>query len=69
MQIHHHDALLLVDSQFARRMGWQPYSIHTTYQYSAAAGKRHRLREATVWEDPKEYYDPPGGMLSFSLDT
>ena len=32
-------------SRFAQRHGWEPYSIHTTYQYAAAAGKRHRLRE------------------------
>ena len=56
-------------SQFAQRNGWKPYSIHTTYQYAAAAGKRHRLREARVWIDPPEYYNPPGGLLSFTLDT
>ena len=53
-------------SQYARRLGWQPYSIHTTFQYGAAAGKRHRLREATVWHDPPAYYDPPGGLLTFN---
>ena len=47
---------------------WEPYSIHTTYQYAAAAGKRHRLREAAVWIDPPEYYDPPGGLLRFEID-
>ena len=52
-------------SQFAQRAGWEPYSIHTTYQYAAAAGKRHRLREGKVWMDPPEYYDPPGGLLMF----
>ena len=41
-------------SQFPQRLGWQPYSIHTTFQYGAADGKRHRLREAMVWEDPPE---------------
>ena len=56
-------------SQFAQRKGWQPYSIHTTYQYAAAAGKRHRLREARVWHDPPAYYDPPGGVLSMTLDV
>jgi hypothetical protein len=56
-------------SQFAQRNHWQPYSIHTTFQYAAAAGKRHRLREGMVWYDPPEYYDPPGGMLSFTLDV
>jgi len=52
-------------SQYAERLGWQPYSIHTTFQYGGAAGKRHRLREATVWHDPPAYYDPPGGLLVF----
>ena len=52
-------------SQYAERLGWQPYSIHTTFQYGAADGKRHRLREATVWHDPPAYYDPPGGLLVF----
>jgi hypothetical protein len=47
-------------------VGWQPYSVHTTFQYGAAAGKRHRLREATVWIDPPAYYDPPGGLLVFA---
>ena len=55
-------------SQMAQRNGWEPYSIHTTYQYAAAAGKRHRLREAGVWIDPPEYYDPPGGLLRFDID-
>ena len=27
-------------SQFPQRLGWQPYSIHTTFQYGAADGKR-----------------------------
>ena len=22
-----------------------------------------------MWHDPPEYYDPPGGMLTFTLDT
>ncbi|KAG8461758.1 hypothetical protein KFE25_001376 [Diacronema lutheri] len=39
------------------------YFVHATHQYSAGAGKRHRLREAGVWIDPPEYYDPPGGLL------
>jgi hypothetical protein len=56
-------------SQFAQRrkpVPLQPYSIHTTYQYAAAAGKRHRLREATVWIDEPAYYDPPGGAARHS---
>ena len=56
-------------SQLAQRSGWPPYSIHTTFQYGGAPGKRHRLREAMVWEDPPEYYDPPGGLLTFEPDA
>ena len=54
--------------QFAQRNGWEPYSIHTTFQYGGAPGKRHRLREAGVWIDPPKYYDPAGGVLTFDLD-
>jgi hypothetical protein len=39
------------------------YFVHATHQYSAGAGKRHRLREAGLWADPPDYYDPPGGLL------
>ena len=56
-------------SQFARRQGWEPYSVHTTFQYSGAAGKRHRLREGMVWHDPPSYYDPEGGLLTFHPDV
>ncbi|TYG91032.1 hypothetical protein ES288_A12G230800v1 [Gossypium darwinii] len=43
----------------------QPYALHTTFQYAGTEGKRHRLREAMVFFDPPEYYDAPGGFLSF----
>ena len=52
--------------QFAQRMGWKPYSIHTTFQYGGAPGKRHRLREAGVWVDPPKYYEPQGGVLAMA---
>jgi len=26
-----------------------PFSVHTTFQYGGAPGKRHRLREAMIW--------------------
>ena len=42
-----------------QRRGVEPFSVHTTFQYGGADGKRHRLREAMLWEDPPEYYDPP----------
>lgn len=43
----------------------EPYAIHTTYQFSGTEGKRHRLREAMVFYDPPEYYDFPGGFMTF----
>eukprot|EP00958_Prasinococcus_capsulatus_P027188 scaffold5297_cov374-Prasinococcus_capsulatus_cf.AAC.13 len=42
------------------RQGVQPYAVHATFQYGGTEGKRHRLREAMLWRDPIEYYDPPG---------
>ncbi|RDY11581.1 Arabinosyltransferase, partial [Mucuna pruriens] len=43
----------------------EPYAVHTTFQYGGTEGKRHRLREAMHFLDPPEYYNPPGGFLSF----
>ncbi|XWS49431.1 hypothetical protein CRYUN_Cryun12cG0003200 [Craigia yunnanensis] len=43
----------------------EPYALHTTFQYAGTEGKRHRLREGMVFYDPPEYYDAPGGFLSF----
>jgi len=47
----------------------EPYVIHATFQFSGTEGKRHRLREALVWSDPPEYYDPAGGLLTFVTDV
>ncbi|KAL8201176.1 hypothetical protein R6Q57_012515 [Mikania cordata] len=43
----------------------EPYAVHTTFQYAGTEGKRHRLREAMAFYDPPEYYDSPGGFLTF----
>ncbi|XP_010266425.1 PREDICTED: arabinosyltransferase XEG113 isoform X2 [Nelumbo nucifera] len=43
----------------------EPYAVHTTFQYAGTEGKRHRLREGLVFYDEPEYYDSPGGFLSF----
>ncbi|XP_072962573.1 arabinosyltransferase XEG113 [Typha angustifolia] len=43
----------------------EPYAVHTTFQYAGTEGKRHRLREAMLFFDQSEYYDSPGGFLSF----
>jgi len=45
----------------------QPYSVHTTFQYSGAVGKIHRLREAMLWhEDGTEYLSPAKGLLVYT---
>lgn len=42
------------------------YVVHATFQFAGTDGKRHRMREAMIWEsDPPEYYDPVGGLLAF----
>lgn len=46
----------------------EPYAVHTTFQYAGTEGKRHRLREGMMFYDPPEYYDAPGGFLSFKLN-
>ncbi|CAN8287462.1 unnamed protein product [Cochlearia groenlandica] len=43
----------------------EPYAVHTTFQYGGTEGKRHRLREGMVFYDPPEYYNSPGGFISF----
>jgi hypothetical protein len=55
---------------FIQRMPQQrgivPYSVHTTFQYSGAVGKTHRLREAMLWEDEPSYFTPSQGLLSYT---
>ncbi|CAL0313223.1 unnamed protein product [Lupinus luteus] len=46
----------------------EPYAVHATFQYGRTEGKRHRLREAMLFHDPPEYYNPPGGFISFKPD-
>ena len=46
-------------SRMAHLMHQHPYMVHTTFQYGGAQGKRHRLREAMMWEDDPEYYAAP----------
>lgn len=46
----------------------EPYVVHATFQFSGTEGKRHRMREALLWQDAPEYYDPPGGLLTFAAD-
>ncbi|KAM0935261.1 putative nucleotide-diphospho-sugar transferase [Dioscorea sansibarensis] len=53
-----------VQAMYAQ-LSLEPYAVHTTFQYAGTEGKRHRLREAMAFYDPLEYYDAPGGFLSF----
>ncbi|KAL1504431.1 hypothetical protein AB1Y20_010837 [Prymnesium parvum] len=54
-------------SRMAHLMHDHPYMVHTTFQYGGAQGKRHRLREAMMWEDSEEYYS--GQFLSIEVDV
>lgn len=52
------------------RLKQKAYVVHATFQFSGTDGKRHRMREAMLWDvDPPEYYDPPGGFLVFDADV
>lgn len=47
------------------KVGIAPYATHATFQFAGTEGKRHRFRESKNFYDPPEYYDPPGGIVSF----
>ena len=34
----------------AARHKLEPYVVHATFQYSGTPGKRHRMREALLWD-------------------
>lgn len=56
--------------RMAAKLKLQPYVVHATFQFSGTDGKRHRLREALLWDvDPPEYFDPPGGFLAYTADV
>jgi len=48
-------------------LGLQPFVVHATFQFSGTPGKRHRFRENLMWLDPPEYFDRPGGFLTFDM--
>eukprot|EP00250_Pteridium_aquilinum_P008747 c18180_g1_i1 orf=861-2705(-) len=48
-----------------RKLGLMPYAVHTTFQFGGTPGKRHRLREAKLFIDKPDYYNPPGGVISY----
>ncbi|PNW73352.1 hypothetical protein CHLRE_14g629000v5 [Chlamydomonas reinhardtii] len=54
--------------RMAQRLKLEPYAVHGTFQFSGTPGKRHRMREFMLYDDPPEYYDHPVGFVSFDLD-
>eukprot|EP00271_Cylindrocystis_brebissonii_P007994 TRINITY_DN219_c0_g1_i1.p1 TRINITY_DN219_c0_g1~~TRINITY_DN219_c0_g1_i1.p1 ORF type:complete len:733 (-),score=136.76 TRINITY_DN219_c0_g1_i1:483-2681(-) len=50
------------------KVGLAPYAVHTTFQFAGTPGKRHRLREAKLFFDKPEYYDPAGGVIVYNPD-
>ena len=52
--------------QMYKTQNVKPYVVHTTFQFGGSAGKRHRLREGGLWQDPPEYYSQ-GQFLEVSV--
>ena len=44
----------------------EPIAVHPTFLPTPGASKMHRLREATLVDDPPEYYSPPQGVLAYT---
>jgi hypothetical protein len=38
----------------------QPFAVHATFQFSGTPGKRHRFREAQLWDEKHEYFQKLG---------
>jgi arabinosyltransferase len=48
-----------------RTRGVAPFVVHTTFQFSGSAGKKHRLRERWLWAvDGPDHYAPRGGLVT-----
>lgn len=45
----------------------QPYALHATFQFAGTPGKKHRMREFMLFDDPPEYYDHSVGFITFSV--
>lgn len=45
----------------------QPYAVHATFQFSGTPGKRNRMREFMLYEDPPEYFDHKTGFITFQV--
>jgi hypothetical protein len=47
----------------------QPFEVHMVFGYGHKESKVYKLRDAGLGYDPadSEYYNPPGGLMSFDL--
>jgi hypothetical protein len=45
------------------KLGFKPYVVHATFQFSGTPGKRHRMRERLWWNDPAPYFAHDKGFL------
>lgn len=41
----------------------KPYAVHATFQFSGTPGKRHRFREAQLWDEKHEYFHQLGELI------
>ncbi|KAG2499431.1 hypothetical protein HYH03_002378 [Edaphochlamys debaryana] len=55
--------------RLGQRLGLEPYAVHATFQFSGTPGKRNRMREFMLYDDPPEYYDHKVGFISFDFDN
>lgn len=53
--------------RMGQRLGLGVYAVHATFQFSGTPGKRHRMREFSLWHDPPEYYNHPNGFITFTV--
>jgi len=49
-----------------REPKFEPFAVHTTFQFSQARGKRQRLREAMLWKVDKDAYYTDGNFIAMS---
>lgn len=49
-----------------QKLGVSPIAAHTTFQFSGIPGKRHRMREAMLFDaDDLEHFQPVNGLVSY----
>jgi len=45
---------------------YEPFAVHTTFQFSQARGKRQRLRESMLWKGDSDAYYNQGNFITMS---